>query len=110
MRKSLFLVFLLTLVLAFSPIGTRANAAAQAPEAKIEAEKSGAEDSLAENVIVDKGVRVEFAVEPAYGQAGEPKPILEGEYAEVRFRITDAATPPWSLRFGSVASKEWRRI
>ena len=92
MRKPLFLVFLLTLVLAFSTACIRANAAAQAPEAKVEAKKSGAEDSLAENVIVDKGVRVEFAVEPAYGQAGEPKPILEGEYAEVRFRITDAAT------------------
>lgn len=92
MLKSFFIVFLLTLSIASASAGVQASTAAQAPKAKVEAKKVVAEDSLAENVIVDKGVRVEFAVEPSYGSAGESKPILEGEYAEVRFRITDATT------------------
>jgi YVTN family beta-propeller protein len=89
----MFLVFSLSLVLALSPAGSRSKAAVRSPEvAKVEENKGGTEASPAENFIVDKGVRVEFTVEPAHGLADEPKPILEGDYAEVRFRITDATT------------------
>jgi YVTN family beta-propeller protein len=92
-RKFLLLVLLLSLVLASSPAPSRTNSAPQAPEAKVDAKKVGAEDNgRAENVIINKGVRVEFEIEPASGREGEPKPIMEGEYAEVRFNITDAAT------------------
>ena len=92
MRRPLLLLLVLSFVLAFSPRSTRANPAAQAPKAKVETKTAGAEAGPAENVIVDKGLRVEFTVEPAFGREGEPKPIVEGEYAEVRFKITDAAT------------------
>jgi YVTN family beta-propeller protein len=82
----------LSFVLAFSPRSTRANPAAQAPKAKVETKTAGADAGPAENVIVDKGLRVEFEVEPAFGREGETKPVMEAEFAEVRFKITDAAT------------------
>jgi YVTN family beta-propeller protein len=85
-------MFLLSLVLASSPATGKTNTAEQPPETQAEAKKAGNEDSLADNVIVDKGVRVAFSVEPAYGKAEEPRPILHGEYAQVSFRITDATT------------------
>ena len=41
--------------------------------------------------VTEKGVRVEFSVVNA-GDAGQGSPVKEGEYAEVRFRVTDAET------------------
>ncbi|NIQ38333.1 MAG: hypothetical protein GTN81_07070 [Proteobacteria bacterium] len=79
------LVFFLSLFIATYSTSARANPATQVPGPEAEA-------TPAENVIVDKGVRVEFSVEPVYGKKGESKPIMEGEFAEVRFKITDAAT------------------
>jgi YVTN family beta-propeller protein len=40
--------------------------------------------------LVRDGLVVDFSVD--VGGSGKPKALLEGEYAEVRFRITDAAT------------------
>jgi len=41
--------------------------------------------------IVRKGVRVEFAIEAAH-RHGEEASIMAGEYADVRFRVSDAET------------------
>ncbi len=92
MRKPFLLVFLLSLVLVSSSVYGQTNTTEQAPEAGVEAKTDGAEDNFSENVIVHKGVRVEFDIEPIYGSAGEPGQIIQGDYAEVRFRITDVAT------------------
>ncbi len=74
MRQHLAIIFLMSLVLAFAPAaGT-------------------SQSGPAENVAVDKGLRVQFSIETAKGGAAKPGPIMEGEYAEVRFTITDAAT------------------
>ena len=42
--------------------------------------------------VVKKGLRIEFAVGAAGPAGEEPGAVLEGEYAEVRFRVTDAET------------------
>jgi YVTN family beta-propeller protein len=55
-------------------------------------EAEAPQGSIIENVIVDKGVRVEFSIEAAKDASGKPRPVTEGEYAEVSFTITDAAT------------------
>jgi hypothetical protein len=42
--------------------------------------------------VVKKGMRVEFSVESAGAGSAGAAPVTEGEYAEVRFRVTDAET------------------
>lgn len=42
--------------------------------------------------VVKKGVRLEFSVENAGAGAAGEAPVTEGQYAEARFRVTDAET------------------
>jgi hypothetical protein len=44
------------------------------------------------NVVVDKGVRVEFSVAPTADRDGAPATLVDGDIARVSFRITDAET------------------
>jgi YVTN family beta-propeller protein len=64
-----------------------AAGAGEKPEAG--AEIAGRADS---DTRVEKGLRIEFSVNPVPGRDGGTRPVTEGDDAEVVFRVTDAAT------------------
>ena len=79
MRQIFCFLFLLSLASAFSG-------------ATPHAEQTPQQESDTARVIEDKGVRVEFTVDSARrNQDGSPA-LMEGDFAEVRFRITDVET------------------
>ena len=84
--STLHLIFIFSLALSgFAPHASAAdNVSVRAPER-----------------VVREGIAVEFSYEPAGKKDGGK--ILEGEYAQVRFRLTDEATgkPIRSLRPGA---------
>ncbi len=86
-RSKLLLVLFFSLALwGFAPHASAAdNASVRAPER-----------------VVREGIAMEFSYEPAGGRDTGGK-ILEGEYAQVRFRLTDESTgkPIRSLRPGA---------
>lgn len=49
-------------------------------------------DGAFRNEIVEKGVRVRFSIAPSGQEEGRSGEITEGEYADVKFVITDAET------------------
>ena len=63
---------------------------------------AGSADPLPPTRFAREGIVVEFSSRPAEKKAGDGK-VLEGEFAEVRFRVTDEATgkPVRSLRPGA---------
>lgn len=77
MTRHLRLSFLLTLALIFAASFSWALS-------ETESTKNSA-------VITEKGLKVEFSIEPALVKPGEDRPIVEGEFADVKFKITDAA-------------------
>jgi len=90
MRKHFGIIFLLSLILAFAPAaGGSVPGADSGPGSTAAGTPQG---NPAKNVVIDKGLRVAFSIESAKGGPGAPKPIMEGEYAEVRFTITDEIT------------------
>ena len=86
----------------FVPFGLAAEKPAPPAEGK-EAPVGGPEASAGNpNRIVREGIAVEFSYGPA-GEKGEGGKVREGEFAEIRFRVTEEATgkPVRSLRPGA---------
>jgi len=91
-RKVFLILLLMSFALTLAPAaGGTVSGAAAGQDGTAAGTPQG---SPGKNVIVDKGIRVAFSIEDisAGSRQDEPKPITEGEYAEVRFAITDAAT------------------
>jgi YVTN family beta-propeller protein len=79
--------------LALVPAAVRAAQEAPAGEAPGTApSKEVAAEADTPQVVVDKGVRVEFSAEAVSAGGEGTASVTEGAYAEVRFRITDAET------------------
>jgi len=69
-----------------------ARAADPPPSGPPEEVPAAAPQAAPPQEVVKKGLRIEFAVAAAGAAGEEPGAVLEGEYAEVRFRVTDAET------------------
>jgi len=89
-RKHLGILFLLSLVLIFAPAAVRSVPGADSGQGSTET--GVPQDNQAENMVIDKGLKVVFSIESGRGGPDTPRPIIEGEYAEVRFTITDEIT------------------
>lgn len=95
MRKILLPLSLLSLLIFFfvssHALGVTSREA-QGSEPQAHENETRTETSRAGNVVEKKGIRVEFSIQPESGGASEPQTLRQGGYADVRFRITDAAT------------------
>jgi DNA-binding beta-propeller fold protein YncE len=80
-------------VLALALLAVAGPAAPQPPPSEATEAATPQEAAAVEpQAVVKKGVRVEFSVENAGAGSEGAAPVTEGEYAEVRFRVTDAGT------------------
>lgn len=83
------------LALALLPAAGRAAQQAppeETPQEVTPQEAATAPAAVEPQGVVKKGMRVEFSVESAGAGSAGAAPVTEGEYAEVRFRVTDAET------------------
>jgi hypothetical protein len=71
---------------------TAAEAAATTPPVSAPAASGPAPVAESPDRVVRDGVVVDFSLRRAGDTAAKPAPLLEGDYAEIRFSMTDAAS------------------